>query len=80
MAATQQELQAAITALVQAIADDKTQDQKVITIIETLIAKIQASPAAPDFTQEITALSEAITSLGTSNAAVQTELDKTTSI
>lgn len=76
MAATLQDLQAAITAIGQAIDADAAQDQLVIAAIEALIAKINASTSAPDFTNEVAALSAAVANLGTSNAGIQTELDK----
>lgn len=76
MAQTEQDLQDAITAVGQAISEDAEQDQLVITAIEALIAKISASPAALDFTSEVSALAEAAATLHSSNAKVKTELDK----
>lgn len=76
MSATLQDLQDAITAVGVAVAADATQDQGVITAIEALIAKINASPAAPDFSNEVAALSAVISTLQSSNATVQAELDK----
>lgn len=76
MAATQQELKDAITSLGIAVQADSDQDQLVITKIEDLIKKIKDSPSAPDFTQEVAALSAAITSLQGSNDKIKTELDK----
>lgn len=78
MSASLQELQDAITAVGTAVTADAAQDQLVIAAIEALIAKINASPAAPDFTNEVSALSAAVTSLQGSNASIQAELDKTT--
>ena len=76
MAATLEELQAAITAVSDAINQDAAQDQLVIAAIEALIAKINASPAAPDFTNEVAALGAAVGILTTSNQGIQAELDK----
>lgn len=79
MAQTLADLQAAITAVADAVAADAAQDQLVITAIEALIAKINANPAAPDFSNEVAALSAAVASLTASNTGIQAELDKTVS-
>jgi hypothetical protein len=76
MAATLEELQSAITAVTDAINADAAQDQLVITAIEALIAKINASPAAPDYTNEVAALGAAVGILTSSNQGIQTELNK----
>lgn len=76
MASTLADLQAAITAVADAVAEDAAQDQLVITAIEALIAKINTAPNASDFTNEVSALTGAVSSLKGSNAGIQTELDK----
>lgn len=76
MAQTLADLQAAITAVADAVAADAAQDQLVIAAIEALIAKINASPAAPDFSNEVAALAGAVAALQGSNTSIQTELDK----
>lgn len=76
MSATLQDLQDAITAVGVAVAADATQDQAVITVIEALIAKLNSLPAAADYTNEVAALSSVISTLQSSNATVQAELDK----
>lgn len=76
MAQTLTDLQAAITAVAEAVAADAAQDQLVIAAIEALIAKINASPAAPDFTNEVAALGAAVSALVSSNTGITTELDK----
>lgn len=77
MAQSLADLQAAITAVSDAVAADAAQDQMVIAAIEALIAKINESPAAQDFTNEVAALSGIVTTLQSSNEAIKTELDKT---
>lgn len=76
MSQTLADLQAAIVAVGDAVAADAAQDQLVITAIEALIAKINASPVAQDFSNEVQALAAAVTSLQGSNTSIQTELDK----
>lgn len=76
MAATLVELQAAITAVGEAAAADAAQDQLVIAAIEALIAKLNATPQAADFSAEVQALAGVVSSLQGSNANIQAELDK----
>ena len=73
MAQTLEDLQAAIAALGEAAAADAAQDTVVISTLQAILAKIQKNP---DFTNEVSAISSAISSLTGANAAIQTELDK----
>jgi hypothetical protein len=73
MVQTLADLQAAITAIGDAVNADAAQDQLVINAIEALIAKIGTNP---DYTNEVAALGAAVGILTNSNAGIQTELDK----
>ena len=76
MAQSLQQLQTAIAAIGTAVDNDAAQDQLVIAAIQTLIARIEASDGAKDFTNEVAALAAAASTLATSNASIQVELDK----
>lgn len=74
MAATLVELQAAITAIGQAVEADVAQDLKVVEAINALIAKIEAI-GNPDLTAEVQALADIAAKLSSDNVAVQTAID-----
>jgi predicted transcriptional regulator len=75
MAQTLADLQAAITAIGEAVAADVAQDLKVVEAINALIAKIEAL-GNPDLTAEVQALATIASQLTSDNAAVQEAIDK----
>lgn len=68
MATTLAQLDAAIAANTAAVT-------QVVTDVQALLAKIAASPAAPDFTTEATALQSSVTALQGADAASQAVLN-----
>lgn len=76
MAETLEGLKAVIADVKKAVDADAAQDRLVADRIEALLSKIDESPAAQDFTEEVNALREVISTLETSNTGVQAELDK----
>lgn len=75
MAQTLADLQAAITAIGEAVAADVAQDVKVVEAINALIAKIE-SLGNTDLTEEVQALAAIANQLSSDNAAVQEAIDK----
>lgn len=74
MAQSLVDLQAAITAIGEAVAADVAQDLKVVEAINALIAKIETL-GNPDLTAEVAALAAIAAQLTSDNAAVQTAID-----
>ena len=74
MAQTLADLQAAITAIGEAVAADVAQDQKVVEAINALLAKI-AELGNTDLTAEVEALAAIAANLTGDNAAVQAAID-----
>lgn len=75
MGASIAELQAAITAIGEAVAADVAQDVKVVEAINALIAKIEAL-GNPDLSAEVQALADIAANLASDNAAVQSAIEK----
>lgn len=75
MSASITELQAAITAIGEAVAADVAQDVKVVEAINALIAKIEAL-GNPDLSAEVQALADIAAQLASDNAAVQAAIEK----
>lgn len=73
--ATLQELRDAIAQIGVAVEADVAQTALVVTAVNALIAKINAS-GTTDFATEVAALSAATAQLSSDNAAVQTALDE----
>lgn len=69
------DLQAAITAITVAVDADVAQTALVVTAVNALIAKIQAS-GSHDFDAEVAALAATTSKLSSDNAAVQTAIDE----
>jgi len=74
MAQTLADLQAAITAIGQAVEADVAQAAKVIEAIDALKAKIDAL-GNPDLTAEVQALATIASRLSSDNSAVQAAID-----
>lgn len=74
MAVSLAELQAAIEALNQKVDEDIAQAAEIVSAVNALIAKIQAS-GNQDFTAEVQALSAIASKLTADNPAVQAAID-----
>lgn len=74
MAITQAELQAAIENLSTKVDEDIAQTAAIVTAVNALIAKIQASGNG-DFTAEVEALAAITAKLTVDNPAVQAAID-----
>lgn len=75
MAQTLQDLKDAITAISAAVDADVAQTALVVTAVNALIAKIEAS-GTTDFAEEVAALAAATSKLSSDNTAVQEAIDK----
>ena len=74
MAQTMADLQAAITAIGEAVAADVAQDVKVVEAINALLAKI-TELGNPDLTAEVEALAAIAAQLTSDNASVQAAIE-----